>query len=59
MEAAGYDGSPGRDVFDRLNAVIESSPFAVHVSRQFALDDAAGAHEELGGHHPGRSVLIV
>lgn len=59
VEAVGYDGTPGRAVFDRLNALVESRPFHVHVSDRFALADAAQAHRVLEERHLGRVVLVV
>ena len=47
------------EALGRLNALVESRPLAVHISQRFALDDAARAHQELAGHHPGRMVLAV
>lgn len=59
VEVVGYDGTPGRAAFDRLNALVESRPFHVHVSDRFALADAARAHRALEERHLGRVILIV
>jgi NADPH:quinone reductase-like Zn-dependent oxidoreductase len=59
VEAVGYDGTPGRAVFDKLNALVESRPFHVHISGRFPLADAAQAHRALEDHHQGRIVLVV
>ena len=37
IEVVGYDGIPGREALDRLNALIQRRPFVVHLSDRFAL----------------------
>lgn len=59
VEVVAFNGIPDRDVIDRLNALIESRQFSVHISRRFALADASQAHRALNDHHPGRMVLTV
>ena len=59
VAAKGYMGAPGREALDRLNALIASSNFFVHISDQFDLSDASKAHETLAAHHVGRIVLKV
>ncbi|WP_213164018.1 zinc-binding dehydrogenase [Kaustia mangrovi] len=46
-----------RDVFDKLNHLIASGPFEVHVAQSFTLDQAADAHRALGTHYLGKLVL--
>ena len=41
----------------RLDALIDSGPFEVHVDRVFPLDEAALAHQALGEHHLGKIAL--
>jgi len=46
-----YDGEGGRGAINRLNQLIESGPFEVHVHRVFPLDQAAAAQAALEEHH--------
>jgi len=55
----GYYGDPDRDIIERLNRLVESGPFEVHVAEVFPLDRAADAHEALGRHYLGKLVLRV
>lgn len=59
VAATAYEGAPGREVMDRLNAWIESRRFVVHISGRFALADAARAHQALRDRHLGRMILTV
>jgi NADPH2:quinone reductase len=59
VEVIGFDGVPDRQVLDKLNALIESRPFSVHIFKTFALADAPEAHRTLSGHHLGRMTLNV
>lgn len=59
VTAKGYMGAPGREALDRLNALIASSSFFVHLSDQFDLSAASEAHQTLAAHHVGRIVLKV
>ncbi len=54
-----YDGEGGRDAIDRLNELIETGPFEVHVHRVFPLDQAAAAQAALEEHHLGKIALRV
>jgi NADPH2:quinone reductase len=54
-----YNGTPDRALLDKLNQLIESRPFKVHLSGTFPLEKAAQAHEELKKHHLGRMVLTT
>ncbi len=53
----GYDGTPGKDAFERLNALIGSAPFHIELGRVYPLDEAARAHREIGEHHLGKLAL--
>ena len=55
----GYDGEFGRDLFDSLNALIESGPFDVHVDKTYRLEEAAEAHQALNEHHLGKLALRI
>jgi NADPH2:quinone reductase len=59
VEAVNYSGTPDRQTFDRLNALIEAGPFAVHVAQSFPLSEAAEAHAAMDEHHLGRMVLLT
>jgi NADPH:quinone reductase-like Zn-dependent oxidoreductase len=44
-------------VFEKLNRLIASGPFEVHVARTFSLEQAAEAHRALSGHYLGKLAL--
>jgi len=52
-----YDGQPSRDAIEKLNELIESGPFQVHVARTFPLDQAGEAHRALNTHFLGKMAL--
>jgi len=52
----GYDGEPGNDVFERLDALVSQGPFHVEV-RFYPLAEAAQAHRDLPKHHLGKLAL--
>jgi len=54
-----YDGETSRALIDRLNALIDSGPFEVHVDKIFPLEDAAKAQEALTEHHLGKIALRI
>ena len=54
----GYVGDNARpEDFEKLNRLITSGPFEVHVARTFPLDRAAEAHRALNEHYLGKLVL--
>lgn len=57
VRVVAYDGVLDRAGFDRMNALIGSAPFHVHVWRTYSLEEAARAHRELAEHHIGKSVF--
>ncbi len=59
VDVDAYDGEGGRDAIERLNELIDSGPFEVHVDRVFQLDQAAAAQAALGEHHLGKIALRV
>jgi NADPH:quinone reductase-like Zn-dependent oxidoreductase len=59
VSAESYDGEGGREAIDRLNELIETGPFEVHVHRVFPLEDAAAAQAALEEHHLGKIALRV
>lgn len=52
-----YDGIPDQKAFKKLNKLIESGPFEVHIARTFTLDQAADAHRALDSHYLGKLAL--
>ena len=54
-----YDGEANRAAIDKLNRLIESGPFTVHIDSTFSLDAVAAAHAALNEHHLGKLVLKV
>jgi len=59
VRLSGYNGEPDQDIIRRLNRLIESGPFEVHIARTFALDRAAEAHLALDDHYLGKLALRV
>ena len=54
-----YDGETSRALIDRLNALIDSGPFEVHVDRTFGLEEVSEAHKALSEHHLGKIALKI
>ena len=52
-----YDGMPTAATIKKLNQLIESGPFDVHVARTFPLDQAAEAQRALEQHYLGKMAL--
>lgn len=52
-----YDGMPDPQAIEKLNVLIESGPFEVHIARTFPLDRAADAHRALDTHYLGKIAL--
>jgi len=52
-----YDGIPAPETIAKLNRLIESGPFEVHIARFFALNEAAAAHRALDTHYLGKLAL--
>lgn len=52
-----YDGMPDSQVFEKLNRLIESGPFEVHVARVFPLEQAADALRAMDSHYLGKLAL--
>ena len=52
-----YDGTPDPQAIEKLNRLIESGPFEVHVARTFPLDQAPEAHRALEEHYLGKLAL--
>jgi NADPH:quinone reductase len=59
IQVTSYDGSPEAEVVSKLNRLIGSAPFEVHVARTYRLEDAAQALEALKEHYLGKLALKV
>jgi NADPH:quinone reductase-like Zn-dependent oxidoreductase len=57
IEFEAYDGMPSPETIQKLNRLIESGPFEVHVARTFPLDAAADAQRALSEHYLGKLAL--
>ena len=57
VKVQSYDIEPSPQQIEKLNRLIESGPFEVHVARTFPLDKAADAHRELDKHYLGKLAL--
>ena len=57
VKVLAYDGEPNPAQIEKLNRLIESGPFEVHVARTFPLEKAAEAHRELDKHYLGKLAL--
>ena len=55
-----YDATPGAREFERLTRAVEAARLKVHIGAEFALAEAARAHQRLeAGHVLGKMVLRV
>lgn len=52
-----YDGMPDSAAIEKLNHLIETGPFDVHVDRIFPLNEAAEGQRAVGKHHLGKLAL--
>ncbi len=52
-----YDGMPDPQAIEKLNRLIASGPFTVHIARMFPLEQAAEAHRALDTHYLGKLAL--
>jgi NADPH:quinone reductase len=59
VEIEAYDGDVTPALIERLNALIDSGPFAVHVDKVFKLEEASKAHKALDEHHLGKIALRI
>ncbi len=57
VKAQSYDLEPSPEQIEKLNRLVESGPFEVHVARTFPLEKAADAHRELDKHFLGKLAL--
>lgn len=54
-----YDGDRSRAGLERLNAIIDSSDFQVHIAQSFTLDEVRSAHLALRDHYVGKLALTI
>jgi NADPH:quinone reductase len=54
----GFNGNIDRTLIMKLNRLVESGAFEVHLDRTFTLDQAADAFRAIGTHHLGRLALL-
>lgn len=59
VELIRYNGDRGQDATDKLNRLIDSGPFDVHVARTFPFDQVVDAHRMLTAHYIGKLALRV
>jgi NADPH:quinone reductase len=59
VRVRGYDGTPARAAFERLNRLIGKKPFHVELGRVYRLVDAALAHRQIEKHHLGKLAFEV
>ncbi len=59
IKVHGYDGTPSRQAFERLNRRIGRGPFHVELGRVYRLEDAARAHREIEKHHVGKLAFRI
>lgn len=52
-----YDGTPDREILEKLNRLVEAGPFEVHIDRVYTLEEAADAHGALETHFLGKLIL--
>jgi NADPH2:quinone reductase len=54
-----YDGFPDQQAIEKLNRLIQSGQFEVHVAHAYPLDQATEAHKALNSHYLGKLALRV
>jgi NADPH2:quinone reductase len=54
-----YNGEPTQQTLTKLNRLIDSGPFEVHIARTFRLEEAAEAQRALNDHYLGKLALIL
>ena len=57
LSMTSYDGRPDARAIEKLNRLIESGPFEVHIASTFPLERAADAHRALEMHYLGKLAL--
>jgi NADPH:quinone reductase-like Zn-dependent oxidoreductase len=59
VELYAFNGEVNAERLRRLNSLIESGPFHVHIGAKFPLDQAADAHRAVEQHHLGKIALKI
>lgn len=59
VQLKSFDVIIDQPAIEKLNRLIETGPFEVHIARTFPLDQAVEAHRALGSHFLGKLVLRV
>jgi NADPH:quinone reductase-like Zn-dependent oxidoreductase len=59
ISAIAYDCDPEAELFARLQRVVGSGPFTVHVAKTFSLEAAADAQKMLDTHYLGKLAMKV
>jgi NADPH:quinone reductase len=54
-----FDGWPDQQAIDKLNRLIQSGQFEVHVAHAYPLEEATQAHKALNTHYLGKLALRV
>lgn len=54
----GYMANIDRALITKLNELVKSGPFEVHLGKTFKLDQAVEAYEAVASHHLGRLALL-
>jgi NADPH:quinone reductase-like Zn-dependent oxidoreductase len=59
VNISGYNGEPDPEIVQRLAVFLESGAVTPHVSRTFALEQVAEAHQHLSQHYLGKLALTI
>jgi len=59
VDIVAYNGEPDRDLIERFDALISTTPPIVHIAETFPLESAAEAHRALERHHLGKLALAI
>lgn len=59
VDIVAYNGEPDRDLIERFEALISTTPPIVHIAETFPLESAAEAHRALERHHLGKLALAI
>jgi NADPH:quinone reductase-like Zn-dependent oxidoreductase len=59
ITATAYDCDPNPEIFARLQRLVGTAPFTVHVAKTFPLEQAADAHRMLDTHYLGKIALKI
>jgi NADPH:quinone reductase-like Zn-dependent oxidoreductase len=59
LKVIDYDGWPDQQAIEKLNGLIQSGQFKVHVARAYPLEEASEALKALSSHYLGKLALKV